>query len=188
MPEHALLSASSASRWRNCPPSARLEQQLESRVSDAASEGTAAYALAEHKLRRAINLDAIRPSSSYETPEMEEYTDGYAAFVLDLLSEARKTCPDALLLIEQRLDFSARVPQGFGTGDALIVADDTLHIIDLKYGQGIQVQADHNPQMMLHALGALNLFGGLYDIQTVHMTIYQPAKRISPPGRFPQRS
>ena len=84
---------------------------------------------------------------------------------------------DAILLIEQRLDFSCWVPEGFGTGDALIVADDTLHIIDLKYGKGILVEADHNPQMMLYALGALTIFEGLYDIQTVSMTIYAPGRR-----------
>ena len=174
--QHAILGASSAHRWLNCGPSARLEQDFEDRETEAAAEGTAAHAQAEHKLRRALKLQTKKPVSSYDSDEMDGYTDGYVQFVLETLAETRKTCPDAILLIEQRLDFSCWVPEGFGTGDALIVADDTLHIIDLKYGKGILVEADHNPQMMLYALGALTIFEGLYDIQTVSMTIYQPRR------------
>lgn len=96
--------------------------------------------------------------------------------MLETLAKAKKRCPDAILLIEQRLDFSCWVPDGFGTVGALIVADDELHIIDLKYGQDIVVEAERNPQMMLYALGALNIFDGLYDIRTVSMTIYQPRR------------
>jgi hypothetical protein len=174
--KHAILSASSAHRWLNCSPSARLEQEFEDRQTEAAAEGTAAHALAEHKLRRALKRQTKKPLSSYDSDEMDGYTDDYAQFVLETLAETREICPDALLLIEQRLDFSCWVPDGFGTGDVLIVADDTLHIIDLKYGQGVLVEAEHNPQMMLYALGALAIFDGLYDIQTVSMTIYQPRR------------
>ena len=174
--KHAVLSASSAHRWLNCTPSVRLEQDFEDRETDAAAEGTAAHAMAEHKLRRAMKLQSKKPVSTYDNDEMDEYTSDYTQFVLETLAEARKTCPDAILLIEQRLDFSSWVPEGFGTGDALIVADDTLHIIDLKYGQGILVDAEHNPQMMLYALGALSIFDGLYDIQTVSLTVFQPRR------------
>ena len=173
---HAILSASSAHRWLNCPPSARLEEDFPDRETEAAAEGTAAHALAEHKLRRALKLQTKKPISTYDSDEMDEYTNGYVQYVLETLAEAQKSCPDAILLIEQRLDFSCWVPDGFGTGDAVIIADDTLHIIDLKYGQGIVVEADHNPQMMLYALGALTIFEGLYDIHTVSMTIYQPRR------------
>ena len=173
---HAILSASSAHRWLNCSPSARLEQDFADRETEAAAEGTAAHALAEHKLRRALKLQTKKPISTYDSDEMDGHTDGYVQYVLETLAEAKKRCPDAILLIEQRLDFSCWVPDGFGTGDALIVADDELHIIDLKYGQGIVVEAEHNPQMMLYALGALNIFDGLYDIRTVSMTIYQPRR------------
>ena len=174
--KHAVLSASSAHRWLNCTPSVRLEQDFEDRETDAAAEGTAAHAMAEHKLRRAMKLQSKKPVSTYDNDEMDEYTSDYTHFVLETLAEARKTCPDAILLIEQRLDFSSWVPEGFGTGDALIVADEMLHIIDLKYGQGILVEAEHNPQMMLYALGALSIFDGLYDIRTVSMTVFQPRR------------
>lgn len=105
---------------------------------------------------------------------MDAHTDGYAAFVLETLALVKLKCFDPIVLIEQHLDFSCYVPDGFGTGDAVIVGDGTLHVIDFKYGQGILVDADDNPQMKLYALGALELFGSLYDIDEVSMTIYQP--------------
>ena len=117
-----------------------------------------------------------KPISKYDSDEMDAYTDGYVEFVLEQLAEAKKDCKDPLILVEQKLDFSCFVPDGFGTGDCIIIADKTLHIIDLKYGQGILVEAEGNPQMMLYALGALRLFDSLYDIETVSMTIYQPRR------------
>lgn len=173
---HAVLSASSSHRWLHCNPSARLELEFEDRETEAASEGTAAHALAEHKLRKALKMRSSRPVSKYDSDEMEMYTDGYLEFVLEAIEEARQDCPDPKVLIEQRLDFSCYVPDGFGTGDCLIVADKLLHIIDLKYGQGVLVNAEENPQMMLYALGALRIFDCLYDIETVSMTIYQPRR------------
>ena len=174
--KHALLSASSSHRWLNCNPSARLEQEFADRETEAAAEGTAAHALAEHKLRKALKMRTKKPISKYDSDEMDAYTDGYVEFVLEQLAEAKKDCKDPLILVEQKLDFSCFVPDGFGTGDCIIIADKTLHIIDLKYGQGILVEAEGNPQMMLYALGALRLFGSLYDIETVSMTIYQPRR------------
>ena len=173
---HAVLSASSSHRWLHCNPSARLELEFEDRETEAAAEGTAAHALAEHKLRKALKMRSTRPVSKYDSDEMELYTDGYVEFVLEAFEEARQDCPDPKVLIEQRLDFSCYVPDGFGTGDCLIVADKLLHIIDLKYGQGVLVNAEENPQMMLYALGALRIFDCLYDIETVSMTIYQPRR------------
>lgn len=105
-----------------------------------------------------------------------DITDGYVEFVLEQLEEAKALCADPLVLIEQRLDFSCYVPDGFGTGDCLIVADKLLHIIDFKYGQGVLVDAEENPQMMLYALGALRQFDHLYDIAQVAMSIYQPRR------------
>jgi hypothetical protein len=105
---------------------------------------------------------------------MEEYTDVYVNFAIELITKVRQSCKDPIVLIEQRLDFSNYVPEGFGTGDLVIVADKTLYIVDLKYGTGVAVSAEQNPQMMLYALGALNLFEALYDIETVNMTIVQP--------------
>ncbi len=173
---HAILSASSSHRWLNCPPSARLEREFTDRGSEAAAEGTAAHALCEHKLRRALKMRSKRPVSEYDCGEMEGYTDGYVEFVLEQLAQAKLECRDPLVLIEQRLDFSDYVPEGFGTGDCLIVADKLLHIIDFKYGQGVLVDVENNPQMMLYALGALRLFDSLYDISEVAMSIYQPRR------------
>ena len=174
--KHALLSASSSHRWLNCNPSARLEQEFADQETEAAAEGTAAHALAEHKLRKALKMRTKKPISKYDSDEMDAYTDGYVEFVLEQMAEAKKDCKDPLILVEQKLDFSCFVPDGFGTGDCIIIADKTLHIIDLKYGQGILVEAEGNPQMMLYALGALRLFDSLYDIETVSMTIYQPRR------------
>ena len=176
MSEHAILSASGAHRWLRCTPSARLERECKDTSGDAAAEGTAAHGLAEHKLRWALNMDSQRPISQYDNDEMENCTTDYADFVLEQLVQARQICSDPLILIEQRLDFSKYVPDGFGTGDCVIIADGTLHIVDFKYGQGVLVDARDNPQMMLYALGALDLFDGIYDISTVAMTIYQPRR------------
>ena len=175
--KHAVLSASSSHRWLNCSPSARLEQEFEDRETEAAAEGTAAHALCEHKLRRVLKLQSRRkPISRYDSDEMDMHTDGYVQFVLETLAEVRKNCADPLINIEQRLDFSCYVPDGFGTGDCIIIGDKIMHIIDFKYGQGVLVEAEHNPQMMLYALGALRLFDSLYDIEEVAMTIYQPRR------------
>ena len=174
--KHAVLSASSSHRWLGCTPSARLELEFEDRESTAAAEGTAAHALAEHKLRKALKMRSKKPVSQYDCDEMDSYTDEYVAFVLEQLEQVNQFCHDPKILIEQRLDFSCFVPEGFGTGDCLIVSDKMLHIIDFKYGQGVLVEAEENPQMMLYALGALQLFDSLYDIEEVAMTIFQPRR------------
>lgn len=174
--DHALLSASGAHRWLNCTPSARLESDEPESTSAAAEQGTAAHALAEHKLRRALKQRSKRPVSAWIDDEMETLTDDYVAYVQEHISLARETCGDPQVLIEQRLDFSHVVPGGFGTGDCVIIAEPTLQIIDLKYGQGVLVEAERNPQLMLYALGALHTFGDLYDIERVAVTIYQPRR------------
>lgn len=176
MRKHAILSASGAHRWMNCTPSARLELEFDDSSGEAAAEGTAAHALSEHKLRKALKMRSKKPVSPYDSDEMDNYTDGYVEFVLEVIEQAKQICSDPLILIEQRLDFSKYVPEGFGTGDCLIIADGTLHIIDFKYGQGVLVSAEDNPQMKLYALGALDLFDGIYDIEMVSMTIYQPRR------------
>lgn len=174
--DHALLSASGAHRWLNCTPSARLESDEPESTSAAAEQGTAAHALAEHKLCRALKQRSKRPVSTWIDDEMETLTDDYVAYVQEHISLARETCGDPQVLIEQRLDFSHVVPGGFGTGDCVIIAEPTLQIIDLKYGQGVLVEAERNPQLMLYALGALHTFGDLYDIERVAVTIYQPRR------------
>ena len=175
MGRHALLSASSSKRWLNCTPSARLEEQFTKDTGSVyAEEGTAAHALAEHKLKRLLKRRSRRPVSDYQCDEMEDCTDGYAAYAMEQIELAKQSCSDPIVLIEQHLDYSAYVPEGFGTGDLVIVADGTLAVIDLKYGKGVAVEAEWNPQMMLYGLGALELFDAIYDIDTVRMTIYQP--------------
>lgn len=174
--KHAVLSASSSHRWLNCSPSARLEQEFEDRETEAAAEGTAAHALCEHKLCRALKMQSRKPISKYDCEEMDTHTDNYVQFVLETIAQAKEHCADPIINIEQRLDFSCYVPHGFGTGDCIIIADKTLHIIDFKYGQGVLVEAEQNPQMMLYALGALRIYDTLYDIEDVAMTIYQPRR------------
>ena len=174
--KHAKLSASSAHRWMNCNPSANLEREFADKTSEAAAEGSAAHALCEHKLRKALKMRSVRPVSKYDSDEMEMYTNSYVEFVLEQIEVAKQHCTDPFVLIEQRLDFSCYVPDGFGTGDCLIVADKLLHIIDFKYGLGVLVDAEENPQMMLYALGALQLFDALYDIDTISMSIFQPRR------------
>jgi hypothetical protein len=176
MSKHAILSASGAHRWLSCTPSARLELEFNDNSGTAADEGTAAHALAEHKLRKALKMRSKKPVSKYDSDEMDGYTDGYVAFVMEQIAQAKQTCTDPLVLIEQKLDFSMYVPDGFGTGDFVIIADGALHVIDFKFGQGVLVSAEDNPQMKLYALGALELFDHLYDISTVSMTIYQPRR------------
>lgn len=172
---HSVLGASAADRWMNCTPSAQLTAGMEDETTTFAVEGTAAHALCEWKVRKALKMRAgRRPTSDYWTDEMEEFTDDYRDFVMDLVGQAKQHCKDPVTLIEQHLDFSCYVPDGFGTGDFLLVADKELNVVDFKYGRGVAVYADHNPQMMLYALGALNLFDCLYDIEQVTMTIFQP--------------
>lgn len=175
--QHALLSASGAHRWLACPPSATLEAGLLDSSSQAAAQGTAAHALAEWKLRRALHdAPTTKPVSNWHDEQMDTLTDDYVVFVQERLRDVRQTCADPQVLIEQRLDFSHVVPGGFGTGDCVIIAEPTLQIIDLKYGQGVMVEAEHNPQLMLYALGALNAFGSLYGITEVAVTIFQPRR------------
>ena len=176
MGRHAVLSASSSHRWTKCTPAARLELEFDDNESSAAAEGTAAHALAEHKLRKALKMRSKKPVSPFDCDEMDEYTDAYVDFVLKQLELAKQSCSDPLVLIEQRLDFSEYVPDGFGTGDCIIISNKTLHIIDLKYGMGIIVNSEHNSQMMLYSLGALEIYDSLYDIEEVSMIVFQPRR------------
>lgn len=176
MGNHAILSASSSHRWLHCLPSARLELEFENTNGEAAKEGTAAHALSEHKLKKALRIRSKRPTSEYDSDEMEECTDAYVDFIMEQVELARKSCTDSIILIEQRLDFSCYVPDGFGTGDCVIISDDRLHIVDFKYGMGVLVDAEDNPQMKLYALGALEIYDSLYDIKEISMTIFQPRR------------
>ena len=176
---HAILSASSSHRWLNCPPSARLCETYEDKGSDYAAEGTDAHSLCEYKLRLALGMEAADPTEhlTWYNEEMLDCANGYASYILELVEAAKETCADPVVLIEQRVDFSRWVEQGFGTSDAIIISDGTLRVVDYKHGLGVLVEADNNPQMMCYALGALELFDAIYDIDAVSMTVYQPRRQ-----------
>jgi len=180
---HAILSASSASRWMACPPSARLEQNYKNKTSAFAAEGTLAHELGELNLKLALKEISIRKFNSefkkieaHElfSNDMPDYVAMYVDTCMEKVSEAKAVTPDALLKIEARLNFSEWVPEGFGTGDFVVIADGTMEVCDLKYGKGIPVSAVDNKQMRLYALGAIAEFSFLYDIKKVKMTIIQP--------------
>lgn len=176
--KHALLSASSAHKWISCPPSALLSKKFEDASSSFAQEGTDAHTLAQYKLEKLLGLDTKDPteSLSFYDEEMNSHAEYYAAFVIEQLEKVRETCADPQILIEQKLDFSKYVPEGYGHVDCLIIADGTLTVIDYKYGLGIKVSAERNPQMFCYALGGLALFDGIYDIDNIHLIIYQPRR------------
>lgn len=183
MADHALLGPSGASRWLACTPSARLEEPFPDNSGAAASEGTLAHRLGEliikfrtkqiTKAAYSRELAEIEANEQYDAA-MFSYCEGYAVFVLEQLSASCMHTKDSMLFLEQKLDLTKFVPDGFGTGDAIIIGGFNLNIVDLKYGKGVPVTAVENKQMMLYALGALEMYGILYDIKTVTMTIYQP--------------
>ncbi len=188
MSKHALLSPSSAHRWLVCTPSARLESQYPDSAGESAKEGTFAHKLAELALQRDLKtigdmkyqqeVKALKSGKSrfgdYYTRDMDEYVGEYVDLVIQKFEDAKEKDTEAALLLEQSLDFSDWVPEGFGRGDAIVIADGTLEIIDLKYGRNTPVTAANNPQIRLYGLGAYNTFGAIYDIETVCLTIMQP--------------
>ena len=170
MATHARLSASSASKWLNCPGSIQAEENIVEKPSKFALEGTSAHSLAELCLvnnREAKSyLNQIIPETGWKVDnEMADFIQNYIDYVESIKGNR---------MVEVRVDFSTWVPDGFGTSDIITITDTTLHIIDLKYGQGIRVDADDNSQLKLYALGAIADFGYLYDIETVILHIMQP--------------
>lgn len=186
--KHAVLSSSASSRWLHCAAAPSIEETLPDTPSEYAAEGTLAHAIGEAKLRH--YLDPSRYAMAYwfedegtdepwtahrlYQPEMEECTDAYRDIVAGKLERARRATPDAVLLIEQRLDFGDWIPEGFGTADAVIIADGVVEVIDYKHGRGVEVDAFRNTQMMIYALGAWRCYSFDYRIDTVRMTIVQP--------------
>ena len=180
---HARLNASSSHRWMMCPPSVRLSENFADTTSQYAEEGTYLHEMCELKLHRYLGdmlpgvieqMYAAHKDNDFYSDEAESVTDEYVSFCVETIEAVRSGCTDPLTLVEHRLDYSEYVPEGFGTGDLIIVADGVLEIIDFKGGRGVRVEADHNPQLMLYALGALLEFDPLYDIHTVRMSIVQP--------------
>ena len=178
MPRHAYLSASASHRWLSCPPSAKLCAEINDEASPYAQQGTDAHELCEYKVLHALGQDIKDPTENLDffDTEMDDCTDEYCSYVMEQYEKAKQLCKDPQVLVEQRLDFSKWVPDGFGTGDCLIIADKVLQIIDFKYGLGILVEAENNPQMMCYALGALDTYDGIYDIESIEMTIFQPRR------------
>ena len=168
---HSLLSASSAHRWLACPPSAVAAEAYPSQDTEYTREGTLAHEVAEIVAKRdeSRNTDARDWLQDGITQEMVDCAASYADYIREQI-----TSDSATVLLEQRVDFSRWVPNGFGTCDCVILQGDTMTIIDYKYGQGVPVSAVGNPQMMLYALGAWSDFGFAYDIETVEMHIFQP--------------
>ena len=171
--KHALLGASSSARWLVCTPSARLEAMFPDEQSPYAAEGTIAHDLAESILRHKLEGKKA-PKPDCFSAEMIEAVNRYVDICEEKVNEARARSSDAEVMIEAKLDFSRWVPEGFGTGDMVIVADGILEVIDLKYGKGVPVSAVENTQMRLYALGAYDVNEFLYDVKTVRMTIVQP--------------
>ena len=181
--KHALLSASGASRWMNCAPSARLEENFKEQMSIFAEEGTLAHEFADIELRKfneeitdKVYNSEVRKlrNEALFAADMEDEVDKYVQIVIESFTEAKRLNPHAILMIEQRLDYSHIVSEGFGTGDAIIISDGTIEIIDLKYGKGVKVDADNNPQLLMYALGALRKFDMAYDISNIKVTVVQP--------------
>lgn len=181
MPDvHAVLSASSSKQWLHCPPSVRLQENFPNESSVYAAEGTFAHEVCEYKVRRYLHERVKRPQSEeFDTEEIEQITDIYAEFVITIIEQMRQNGCEPLAFVEERVNYSHIAPSGFGTADMLIIGKDEngkglLHVVDFKTGKGVFVDADHNSQMMLYALGGLAAYGFIYEIETVRMSIVQP--------------
>ena len=183
MPKHAYLSASASHRWLACPPSAKLCANIPDQASEYAQQGTDCHELCAYLVEKALGREVIDPTENltYYDAEMQNCAEEYRNYVLEQIEAAKEFCKDPQVMIEQRLDFSRWVENGFGTGDCVIIADEVLQIIDYKHGLGVLVSAgddEHggNSQMMCYALGALEVFGDIYDINQIKMTIFQPRR------------
>lgn len=183
MSQHAFLSPSASHRWLNCPPSAKLCATIPDKSSSYALQGTCAHELCAYLVEKGLGRNVTDPTESldYYDSEMQQCAEGYADFVLSEYDQAKKTCPDAEILIEQKVDYSKWVQDGTGTADCIIICDGQAEIIDYKHGLGVMVSAESeefggNPQLMCYALGLLEMFDGIYNIDTIRMAIYQPRR------------
>lgn len=183
--KHALLGASSAARWIACPPSARATENLPGETSKYAEEGTQAHEVCETALRHKLKdwengkpFNLLTDWVHQPTPtEMVNAANQYVEFVY-LQWGLYLHQPE--VFIEQEVDVSQWVPGGFGTCDCLLISDGILHIIDFKYGQGVPVSPERNPQLMYYALGAYALFEGIEEVNKVRLSIVQPRMQEEP--------
>lgn len=183
MSSHAFLSPSASHRWLNCPPSAKLCAALPDQTSPYAAQGTDAHELCAYLVEKALGRDVKDPTNSlsYYDAEMQTCAEGYADFVMQEYELAKQSCLDTDVLIEQKVDFSKWVEGGTGTADCILLSDGTAEIIDYKHGLGVMVSAESekfggNPQLMCYALGLIDMFDGIYNIDTIRMAIYQPRR------------
>ena len=183
MSKHAFLSPSASHRWLNCPPSAKLCAAVPDQSSPYAQQGTCAHELCAYLVEKALGRDVKDPTENldYYDSEMQSCAEGYTAFVIEEYEKAKQTCADPDVLIEQKVDYSKWVEGGTGTADCIILSDGTVEIIDYKHGLGVLVSSDSeefggNPQLMCYCLGVLEMFDGIYDIDTIRMAIYQPRR------------
>lgn len=183
MSGHAFLSPSASHRWLNCPPSAKLCAAVPDQSSPYAQQGTDAHSLCAYMIEKALSRESSDPTEDleYYDSEMQSCAEGYAAFVMEEYEKARQTCPDTDILIEQKVDFSKWVEGGTGTADCILLSDGTAEVIDYKHGLGVLVSSESeefggNPQLMCYCLGVLEMFDGIYNIDTIKMAIYQPRR------------
>lgn len=174
MGAHARNSPSALHRTLNCPPSLVLGEQFQVEESQYAAEGSAGHALAEHLIKKHLKQRTKRPVSDYYSDDLMEAVEDYVAFVIEQIEAAKRECKSPLFSVEQRVDISEYSPDCFGTADMVIVTDKVAHVIDLKLGRGVEVSAEENPQLMAYGLGVLEMVDMLYDIEVVHLTIFQP--------------
>lgn len=173
--KHARFSPSAAYRRLNCPPSLKLEEQFVEKTSSYAAEGSAGHALGEHLIKKYLKMQSKRPVSNYYSDDLLEAVDEYVLFVTQQIEETRRNCKDPIFSVEQRVDASEYVSECFGTADMVIITDTLVHVIDLKLGRGVEVDAEENPQLMIYGLGVLSIAEILFDdIKMVRLTIFQP--------------
>lgn len=175
---HAILSASGSKVWITCTPAARLQQQFPEDDSEFSSEGTFGHELFAHRVSAYIGRCTLDEASfhgnKYWSQELSDSVQEAVDRTIERIEAARAACSDAVILIEQRLDFSRWVPEGFGTVDLVIITDTYIEVIDLKMGSGVYVAAWGNTQFRLYALGGLHVYGDLYDAEKVRCTVLQP--------------
>lgn len=174
MAAHARFSPSSGKRYLSCPPSLKLEEQFEDEQSPYAAEGTAGHAMAEYLINKHLKKRVKRPVSDYYSDELMEAVEDYTSYGIEVIEKAKQDCDSPFVAVELRVSLDHRVEGCFGTADLVVVDSKKVHIIDLKLGKGVMVDAEQNVQLMIYGLGVLDMLECLYDIETVELTIVQP--------------
>ena len=185
---HARFSPSSGKRRLECSPSLLLEEQFPDEESPFVAEGSAGHAMAEYLINKYLKKRTKRPVSDYYSDELLEAVDDYVEYNITQIEQARKDCDEPFIGVELKVSLAHRIKDCFGTADMVVVDSHKIHIIDLKLGKGVVVDAEQNVQLMIYGLGVLDMLGFLYEIDTVELTIVQRGSNIFPPGRYQQKS